>query len=82
MHDPDDDRLDALAIDLMQRATINQIRDDAAELFELCKGLQPSPDFLPPLSDNRNERQTELLKLLLIERERSRKLLALLAGKT
>ena len=64
----------------MARSRLADLRSDAEQLFELCKGLQRSPDFLPPLSDDPSERQTELLALLLIERERSRRLLALLAG--
>jgi hypothetical protein len=82
VRDPDDDRLDALALDLMQRARVADLKADADQLSELLRGLEPSPDFLPPLSDNRNERETELLTLLLRERERSRRLLALLSGKT
>jgi hypothetical protein len=72
--------INAMATAIMVRSRLADLRSDAEELFELCRGLQPSPDFLPPLSDDLNERQTVLLKLLLVERERSRRLLALLSG--
>jgi hypothetical protein len=75
-------KLDPVALDLLARSRIIEMRESADQLVELCKGLQPSPDFLPPLSADPHECMCELLTLLLIERERSRKLLALLADKT
>jgi hypothetical protein len=69
-----------LALSLLAAGHVADMRDSAAELFELCKGLSPSPDFLPVLSDSPNTRQHQLLRLLLIERERSRRLLRLLGS--
>jgi hypothetical protein len=69
---PDDDaKLNALALDLCGRATVNQIRDDAAELGEL---LRERP--IPPLPDDPALRASLLLVELLRERDRCRRLLA------
>jgi hypothetical protein len=67
MGDRQDDRPGSLALDIMARATVAQMQDDADELAYLCQGLATSPDALPTFS--REPR----------ERERSRRLLALLA---
>jgi hypothetical protein len=80
VRDRDDDRINAEVQTILRFATVNDLKARAAELFELCKNLEPSPDFLPPLSADPDERMFELLKLLLRERERSRKLLMVLGS--
>ncbi|MBR0695143.1 hypothetical protein [Bradyrhizobium lablabi] len=55
MDEYEDARATALAIDLLQRATINQLRDDATELAEVFAGL----------TEHQHER---LLALLFCER--------------
>jgi hypothetical protein len=72
--------LDPIALDLMQRATVAQLRDDATELAALCRGLDGSTAGAPPLSLDPHEREMQLVKLFRAERERSRLLLTLLSG--
>lgn len=67
----DDDELGEIARDLLRRATLIQLRDDACELAT----LEPIPT-LP--TDPRSREQT-LMMLLARERQRSRRLLALVA---
>ncbi|MEY9183145.1 hypothetical protein ABIG06_004726 [Bradyrhizobium sp. USDA 326] len=45
MRDDDDELARALAQDLSERATINVLRDDAAELVELLAESAPLPPF-------------------------------------
>jgi hypothetical protein len=77
VRDPDDDRLDALAIDLMQRSRIADLKSDAAELSSLVAGLQRPLPILP--TDDR-QREAVLTILLFRERDRARRLLALVAS--
>jgi hypothetical protein len=59
-----------LAIDLMRRATVISLGDDARELVELAEELnQPLPEL--PMDADR------LLRLLVIERSRARRLVEL-----
>ncbi|MCK1417924.1 hypothetical protein ACVWZV_008581 [Bradyrhizobium sp. GM5.1] len=69
--------LSAEALDIMARATVAQMRGDAAELADLCRAVLAA---LPEFSRDTTERELELLDLLQFERERSRRLLALIAG--
>jgi hypothetical protein len=64
------DRPGPLALDLMRRATVAQLRDDASELAELCKE-EPLPEL--PVS------MLKLFRLPRRERDRSRRLLGLVA---
>ncbi len=68
----DDPKPNALALDLMQRATIAQIRDEATELAGLVREIQRP---LPELPLDATERERALMALLLQARERERRLL-------
>jgi hypothetical protein len=69
--DRDDDRpLNAEALAILRHAVVAQLRDDAAELAELCKE-EPLPEL--PVS------MLKLFRLLRRERDRSRRLLGLVA---
>jgi hypothetical protein len=71
MPDPDEDRpLSAEAQAILRHAVVTQLRDDAAELAELCKE-EPLPEL--PVS------MLKLFRLLRRERDRSRRLLGLVA---
>ena len=70
-----DDDPKAIALDLMARATVHQMQDDARELAELCQE-RPLPDL--PADDAARVRI--LLGELVYERHRVRTVLALLAG--
>ena len=80
MAQPDPDRVARDVASINAWATVHQMGNDADELAELCEVLEPSPHALPKLSTDPRERQLQLLTLLLFERERSRRLLALLAS--
>jgi hypothetical protein len=63
--------LDPVAVDLLSRATLCQLKDDAAELAELCR-----EEPLPQLG---TVSMLKLFRLLRRERDRSRRLLGLVA---
>jgi hypothetical protein len=66
---------------ILRHARVADLKADADELAEICRGLERSPDCLRlELWTEPRERELQLLALLLFERERSRILLALLAG--
>jgi len=68
---PDDPKPNALALDLMQRATLAHLREDASELAGLVREiLEPLPTL--PLDES------ALLVLLLQARDRERRLLTLI----
>jgi hypothetical protein len=70
-HDHDDDRpLGAEAKAILRHAVVADLKADAAELGELCKE-EPLPEL--PVS------MLKLFRLLRRERDRSRRLLALVA---
>jgi len=72
---PDDPKPNALALDLMQRATLAQLRDDASELAGLVREiLEP----LPVLPLNATERELALMVLLLQARDREMRLLTVI----
>jgi hypothetical protein len=73
----DDSRPGPLALSIMARATVNQMRDDAAELAALVAGLNRP---LPVLPLDPAQREAALTILLLRERDRARRLLALVAN--
>ena len=74
---PDDPKSNALALDLMQRATLAQLRDDATDLAGLVREiLRP----LPVLPSDPVEREVVLTILLLQSKERERHVLTLIAG--
>jgi hypothetical protein len=74
---PDDPKLGALALDLMQRATLAQLRDDASELAGLVREiLRP----LPILPLDPAEREVVLAASLLQARDRALHLLTLLSS--
>ena len=75
MTPPDHDKPGALARDLMRRATIAQLSDDATELAALVAGLQRP---LPVMPFDPVQREAVLLIQLLRERDRSRRILDLL----
>jgi hypothetical protein len=66
--------LSPLALDVMARATVVQMRDDAAELAQLVRDVRRR---LPPLPSNPAEREAVLMVMLLQARDRSRRLLTL-----
>jgi hypothetical protein len=78
MREPDHLSADWIAKDICARATIISLREDALELAAIARALEPSAHFLPPLSDDAHDRAMELLILLLLERQRGRRLLELL----
>jgi hypothetical protein len=65
-----DDKLGPLALDLLARSRIIEMRERAEELADLCKE-EPLPEL--PVS------MLKLYRLLRRERDRSRRLLALVA---
>jgi hypothetical protein len=78
MREPDHPSADWIAKDICARAEIHRLREDAEEVAAIARGLQRSPEFLPRLSDNPHKRANELLVLLMLERQRARRLLELL----
>jgi hypothetical protein len=72
---PDDRKPNALALDLMQRATLSQLRDDAADLAGLVREIQKP---LPVLPLDPAERESALTVLLFQARDRERRLLTLI----
>ena len=69
------DAVRAIAADLMARATIAGMRDDAAELVELCEERP-----IPPLAPDVKGLALDLMGLLVRERARSRRLIELFGG--
>ena len=67
---PDDRPLSAEALAILRHAVVAQLRDDAAELTALCVE-EPLPEL--PVS------MLQLFRLLRRERDRSRRLLGLVA---
>jgi hypothetical protein len=74
---PDNRKPNALAVDLMQRATLSQLREDATDLAGLVRAIQKP---LPTLPVDATERELALMILLLQARERERRLLTLLVS--
>ena len=74
---PDDPKPNALALDMMQRATIVELREDAAELGAIVREIQRP---LPTLPLDLVEREAVLTILLLQSREREQHVLTLIAG--
>ncbi|MBR0732416.1 hypothetical protein JQ595_27060 [Bradyrhizobium japonicum] len=73
--DDDDPKLNALALDLCERATLHRLKADATELAELVKAIsRPFPASLPTDPD---EREFALLIIALRARDQARRLLAL-----
>jgi hypothetical protein len=72
---PDDHKPNALALDLMQRATLSQLRDDATDLAGLVREIQTPFQTLPL---DATERELALMALLLQARDRERRLLTVI----
>jgi hypothetical protein len=72
---PDDPKPNALALDLMQRATLIQLRDDATDLAGLVREIQKP---LPTLPLDATDREMALMDLLLQARDRERRLLTVI----
>ena len=74
---PDDPKPNALALDLMQRATLSQLRDDATDLAGLVREVQKP---LPTLPLDATERELGLMGRLLQARVREMRLLTVICG--
>jgi hypothetical protein len=72
---PDDPKPNALAFDLMQRATLIQLRDDSTDLAGLVREIQKP---LPRLPSSATDREMALMDLLLQARDRERRLLTVI----
>ena len=72
---PDDPKPDALALDLMQRATLAALREDAAELGAIVREHQRP---VPTLPLDATERELTLMVLLLQARDREMRLLTVI----
>jgi hypothetical protein len=71
----DDPKPDALALDLMQRATLAGLREDAVELGAIVRENRRP---LPTLPLDATERELALMDLLLRARDRERWLLTVI----
>lgn len=69
-----DDPAKKIALDLMARATVIEMRERAEELAELCIERE-----IPRLPADARARELDLMELLVRERDRSRRILALVA---
>ena len=74
---PDDPKPNALALDLMQRATLAGLRNDAEELGAIVREMQPP---LPTLPLDATDREMALMDLLLQARDRERRLLTVICN--
>jgi hypothetical protein len=72
---PDDPKPNALALDLMQRATLSQLKDDATDLAGLVRDIQKP---LPTLPLDASAGELALMDLLLQARERDTRLLTVI----
>lgn len=70
-----DDQPEALALDLMARATLAGLREDAAELAAIVREIQRP---LPTLPSDATEREKALMNLLLQARDREMRLLSVI----
>jgi len=73
---PRDPKLDPVALDLMARSRLADLRSEADELAALVREVRRP---LPVLPTNPTEREMVLMALLLQARNRARRLLALVA---
>jgi hypothetical protein len=76
----DREKLGPIALDLMARSRVADLKADCAELSALTHDMMPGPHLLADLSADPNESRLQLLCLYLRERGKRRRLAELLAG--
>ena len=74
MPDADDPKLDALALDLMGRSRVIDLKSSADDLMQIIRALQRP---IPIMPSDPAERELAMLVQILRERDRRRRLLAL-----